>query len=122
MAENKDYLTFSENQGQIKISEEVVAAIAGNAAAEIDGVTGLYTSYARDIADIMCRKGSSKGVNVKFGEAGIEIDVYIVTAYGYSIAEVGKTVQHAVKSAVEATTGVSVSAVNVHVSGVSESK
>ena len=93
MADNKDYLTFSENQGQIKISEEVVAAIAGNAAAEIDGVTGLYTSYARDIADIMCRKGASKGVNVKFGEAGIEIDVYIVTAYGYSLAEVGKTVQ-----------------------------
>lgn len=122
MADNKDYLTFSEEQGQIKISEDVVAAIAGNTAAEIDGVVGLYTSYARDFAEMVGKKGVSKGVNVKFNDDGLELDVFIVTEYGFSIAEVGKTVQHSVKAAVESTTGVNVSVVNVNVCGVAENK
>lgn len=122
MADNKDYLTFSKENGQIKISEEVIVAISCNAVVEIDGVSGLYTSYAQDIAEFLGNKGASKGVTVKIGEDGIELDVFIVAKYGYSIPTIGKQIQNAVKSAVESTTGAAVSVVNVHVCGIAEDK
>ena len=44
MAENREYLTRAEENGSISIAEDVVAAIAADAVAEIEGGL-LYTSY-----------------------------------------------------------------------------
>lgn len=118
MAENKNYISYSDKKGSINISEDVIAAIAGNAALETDGVAGLYTSPARDLAEIMGKKGTSKGVAVKVEEEGVSADVYILTRPDVSIAEMGKDVQQSVKAAVESTTGINVVTVNVHVCGI----
>lgn len=117
MAENKDYISYADNKGSINISEEVIAAIAGNAALETDGVAGLYTSPARDLAEIMGKKGLSKGVKVKVEEDGISADVFILSRPDVSMADMGKAVQQSVKTAVESTTGINVITVNVHVCG-----
>ena len=118
MAENKDYISYSDNKGSINISEDVIAAIAGNAALETDGVAGLYTSPARDLAEIMGKKGVSKGVKVKVEEDGISADVFILVRPDISMADMGKSVQQSVKAAVESTTGINVATVNVHVCGI----
>jgi uncharacterized alkaline shock family protein YloU len=118
MAEIKDYISYSDNKGSINISEDVIAAIAGNAVLETDGVAGLYTSPARDLAEIMGKKGVSKGVKVKVEEEGISAEVFILSKPDISMAEMGKAVQQSVKGAIESTTGINVLTVNVHVCGI----
>ena len=111
MGENKEYLTHPEEVGCIHISEEVLATIAAGAAAEVEGVSGLMSQAAK--------KTPAKGVRLTVDEDGAAIDVYLMVCYGHAIPEVADKVQSAVASAVEAMTGFSVKAVNVHVGGVS---
>jgi len=68
------------------------------------------------------KKGLSKGVKLTIGGDDVTIDIYILTVLGYSVSEVGAEVQKAVMSAVEATVGVKVAAVNVTISGVALKK
>ena len=122
MAENREYITYSEDKGSINISEEVVAAIAAGAALETDGVAALYNSPARDFAEIMGKRGVSRGARIKVEEEAIVADIFVVAKSGTVLADMGKRVQGAVKAAVEATTGITVSTVNIHVCSVAPSE
>ena len=122
MADTKEYIIYEENRGSVNISEEVVAIIAGNAALEVDGVEGLYTYPGRNISDFIGKKSLAKAVKIKVGEEGMTANIFILTGTGVSIGKVGAEVQAAVKSAVEASTGLKVLTVNVHVCGVSLKK
>jgi len=103
--------------GSIKISDEVVAVIAGLAASEIPGVAGMSGTLA-GLAEKLGMKSMSKGVKVEVGERETAIDLFIVVDYGVRIPDVASEVQHAVKKAVESMTGLNVVEVNVHVQGV----
>ena len=111
MGENKGYITHVEELGSIHISEDVLAAVASGAAAEIEGITGLM--------HMTTKKAAARGVRVSIEDECAVIDLFVMLRYGYAIPEVAEKVQNAVASAVEAMTGFSVKAVNVHVGGVS---
>lgn len=117
MAENKDYVRYICENGSVNISEEVLCSIAGNAALEVDGVSALYTNAARELAEIMGRKGFAKGVKIRMEDGAMLADIFVVVDPNVSLAAVGTAVQDAVKSAVEATVGITVKAVNVNVCG-----
>ena len=119
MADNKEYITYPEEQGSINISEEVVAAIACGAALEVEGVDGLFNSPGKKLSDVVGKKALSKDVKVKVADGDITADISITVKVGYAVSTIGKEVQEAVKAAVEATTGLTMSIVNVHVCGVS---
>ena len=104
MPENKEYMTHQEELGTIQISEEVVASIASAAVLEVEDVTGLM---------------SAKGIRVEMDGDAIMVYVFITVRYGCTIGEVAKKAQNAVYQALESTTGYPVSAVNVHVGGIS---
>jgi len=112
-----------ERIGNIKISVDVVATIAGIAANEIEGVAGMYSSLAGGIADIFSSKKSpSKGVKVEITENTAVIDLYIIVDYGIRIPELSWELQENVKNSVETMTGLNVEKVNIHVEGVSFEK
>lgn len=111
MGENKGYITHVDELGSIHISEDVLAGVAGSAAYEIEGISGLM--------HINAKKNHARGVRVSVENDRAVLDIYLVVRYGYSIPEVAEKVQAAVVSAVEAMTGFAVKAVNVHVGGVS---
>jgi len=111
MPENKDYMTHPEQMGSIHISEEVLATIAAGAVSEVEGVGGLM--------NLAGKKTSVKGVRLTVDEGAATINIYVMICYGYPIPEVAEKIQTAVVGAVEAMTGFPVSAVNVHVGGVS---
>ena len=119
MSENKEYVTRCEEQGNVYISEEVLAGISAAAALEIEGVSGLTANLGSDIAELLCKKSLAKGVSVKTEDDKVVVTLSILMAYGHTIPEVGKAVQEAVKNAVESMTGLEVSAVNVNVAGIS---
>jgi uncharacterized alkaline shock family protein YloU len=104
--------------GSIKIAEEVVAVIAGLAAAEVDGIIGMSGGLVGDIGEILGKRSPSKGVRVEVGDSEAAVDLFIVVRYGARIPEVAHKVQHNVKNAVEAMTGLDVVEVNIHVQGV----
>lgn len=117
MGDNKEYLTHPEENGSINISEEVVAAIAAGAACEVDGVSGML-SGGGNVSDLM-KKNPARGVKLDCTDDAIALDLYLTVQYGHPIPEVAQNVQKAVSSTVAATTGFTVSAVNVHVGGIS---
>ncbi|MDQ2085307.1 Asp23/Gls24 family envelope stress response protein [Herbivorax sp. ANBcel31] len=108
--------------GEVRISEEVVAIIAGIAAMDIPGVAGMSGGIAGGIAEMLGRKNLSKGVKVEVGDKEAAIDLYIIVEYGCRIPEVSWDIQERVKDAVEAMTGLNVIEVNIHIQGVNIEK
>lgn len=107
------------DMGIVKISDEVVGVIAGLAATEIKGIVGMSASLVGGITQILTgKKNLSKGVKVEMGENSAVIDLYVVVEYGVKIQEIAVQVQNNVKKAVETMTGLTVSAINVHVQNV----
>lgn len=53
MSENKDYVSRSDELGNIHISEEVLAGIAAAATLEVEGVSGLAANLGSDIAELL---------------------------------------------------------------------
>ncbi len=119
MAENKQYITHTQENGSVMISEDVITTIVANAVAEVEGVVGLSTKPGADIADMIGKKSWGKGIKVVISEDNaITIDCNVNVGYGQSVVTVAKSVQEAVCSALESTTGVAVAAVNVNVCGI----
>ena len=75
MAENKGYMTLSDEQGSIHISEEVIAAIAVGAVREVEGVSGMMGNLGSSVADLVTnKKGAQKnarGVKIEMTETGL---------------------------------------------------
>lgn len=119
MSENEKYISRSDEMGSIHISTEVLAVIAAAAAAEVDGVAGMAANLGSDMAErVVGRKPVAKGVRLVMNDDQLSLDLSILVKYGYVVPEVASAVQEAVASAVENTSGLKVSCVNVAVSGV----
>ena len=122
MAENKGYMTLSDEQGSIHISEEVIAAIAVGAVREVEGVSGMMGNLGTSVADLVTNKKgaqkNAKGVKIEMTETGLVLDIYLTVAYGHAIPEVAENAQKAVASADRAMTACTVETVNIHVGGV----
>ncbi len=108
--------------GVIKISEEVVAIIAGIAATEVSGVAGMSGGIAGGIAEILGRKNLSKGVKVEVGEREAAIDLFLIVDYGCRIPDISWEIQEKVKNSVETMTGLNVVEVNINIQGVNIDK
>lgn len=109
---------ITENNGAIKISDEVIATIASVAVNETNGVFGLSSSIAGEIASKFSKKNIGKGIKVTTTETGTTIDLSVVMQYGYKIPEVAWEVQENVKKSVESMSGLEVEKVNIHVADI----
>ena len=118
MSDSKEYVSRSDELGNIHISEEVLAAISAAAALEVDGVSSLAANLGSDIAELLGKKNLAKGVRVRMEDDKVVVDLSVLMAYGHTIPEMCKAVQEGVKNAVESMTGLKVSAVNVNVGGI----
>ena len=114
--------TEGTNDG-IKISNDVVAVIAGVAVSEVPGVASMSGGFAGGISEVLSgKKNLSKGIKVDADEKEVRIDVNIIVEYGSRIPDVAYEIQTRVKKSVENMTGLKVSEVNVHVQGVKTEK
>ena len=119
MAElNKTFQIKSDETGDIRVSEEVVAIIAGLAATEVEGVSSMAGNITNEIVSKLGMKNLSKGIFVEVMDGEIKVDVALNIAYGYAIPEISAKVQERVKSSVENMTGLTVAVVNVRIAGV----
>ena len=70
------------------------------------------------IAELLKKENYAKGVVVRQGENGLELDLYIIVSHGIKISEVVHEAQKKVKYMMEKTLELKFSAVNVYVQGV----
>ena len=107
----------------IKISEEVVAQIAGKAASEVAGVAGMSGGIVGGLSEMLGgKKNFSKGVKVQVGEKETTIDLFIIVEYGARIPDIAWEIQNKVKTVVESMTGLKVVDINIHVQGLNIAK
>lgn len=119
-----------ENEGlnveianNLVISEDVIGIIAGIAAAEVEGVSGMTLGLVDGINQILgSNKKYSKGVKIELEGNNVIIDLYVIVKYGVRIPDVAFSIQNSVKSQVETMTGLNVQSVNINVQGVTFDK
>ena len=119
MADSREYLTQTEENGSIHISEEVIASIAFDAMREIEGVGAMSQNMTEQLTEQFTGKKGTHGVRAELLSGEIVVDVYLMVRYGFTIPDVARKVQDAVSVAVSNMTGYGVKTVNVHISGIS---
>ena len=118
MGEGKEYVSRSDELGNIHISEEVLALIAAAAVLEVEGIGGLAANLGTDLAELLGKKNLSRGIHILVEEESVTVDLGILVKYGYTIPDVARAVQEAVAGSIEATSGLTVAAVKGNVGGV----
>jgi uncharacterized alkaline shock family protein YloU len=114
----KTFKLKSDEVGDVRIADEVVAIIAGLAATEVEGVSSMAGNITNEIVSKLGMKNLSKGIMIEVAENEVKVDVAINVAYGYEIPAVSTRVQDKVQSAIENMTGLKVAVVNVRIAGV----
>lgn len=112
-------INTSTSMGELVISEEVISAIATNAAKDVDGIAG-FSNRPVDVVNTI-KKGSLKvmsPVRVLADGEDLNISIYVNMLPGKKIRQVAEEeVQQAVKESVQNMTGKLVSKVNVIIAG-----
>ncbi|WP_054028050.1 Asp23/Gls24 family envelope stress response protein [Bacillus sp. FJAT-28004] len=111
-------MTEELQTGLIRISDDVVATIAGLAALETPGIAAMSGGISEGLAKRLSGKNVQKGVSVEVGTTEAAIDLRIIVHYGIPIQEVCRQLQLNVRESVENMTGLHVVEVNVKVEGV----
>ncbi|WP_409341104.1 Asp23/Gls24 family envelope stress response protein [Paenibacillus sp. MBLB4367] len=104
--------------GLIRISDDVVATIAGLAALDTPGIAGMSGGISEGLAKRLSGKNVQKGVSVEVGQLEAAINLRVIVHYGSQIQDVCQALQLNVREAIENMTGLNVIEVNVKVEGV----
>ena len=116
---NPKIVTLGTNTaGEVKIADDVVAAIAVLAANEVEGLDDMAGTIGTRLMNTVGVKQSGKGVRVDVVDGMVRVDLAITLKHGYSIRETGRRIQEKVKASIENMTGLTVTDVNIYVAGV----
>ena len=115
------YFTIPDEKGSINISEDVIAAITGNALSEMEGIAAFSNTAGSELSELIGKKSISKGIRFSFSDSGITIDATILVRFGGNITELCKSAQEAIAVAVDSITGVK-PLVNIRVAGIAFEK
>lgn len=113
-------IEMKTDYGQIEISNEVIATIAGGAAVDCYGIVGMASkNQLKDgISEILRKENFKKGILVRHENDEVHIDMYIIVSYGTKISEVAHNVQTKVRYTLNQTLGLAVDSINIFVQGV----
>ena len=108
-------------RGRVKVSNAVIAKLAGYATTSCYGVVGMAMKSGKDgVARLLKMENMDKGIKVKSEDNAINISLYIIVGYGVNIRTIGETIQSNVKYQVEKAIGMKVGNVIVNIEGVRE--
>ncbi len=114
----------STEYGNIAISLDAIASLAGGTITECYGVVGMSSQkVVRDgWAELLKKENYARGVIVRQQEEGLVLDLYIIALQGIKLSEVVLEAQKRVKYVLEKTLEVKVASVNICVQGVRAAK
>ncbi len=101
------------DRGRIHIAEDVIAAIAGLAVAEVKGLGRTKESLADQVARAFGGRG--RGVETKLEEDAVKFTLRVALQYGQPIPATAQQIQRTVARRVQEMTGLKVSGVDVYI-------
>ena len=110
---------IKNENGLIRISNAVIAKIAGYAATKCYGVVGMAMRSGKDgLARLLKKENLDKGIKIKVEDDKVDITLFVIMEYGVNIGTVGDIIKSNVKYQVEEATGLKVSSVTVNVESI----
>ncbi len=111
---------FSNENGSINYSEEVLAKIVGLSTMECYGVVGMVSKNASEgLWELMGIENLSKGVRLQLiNENKLQIELFVMVEYGTKISVISNNIIQKVRYSVENYTGLKVSSITVNVQAV----
>lgn len=107
--------------GKIRISENVIAAVVRRYVLEVEGVVRFASaSLVSGLAEMIGRRNQEGSVVVKLEGDAVNISVTLILEFGVKIPEVAELVQNVIRSRVEELTGKHVTSVDVIVQDLEE--
>lgn len=103
--------------GSIHVAPRAIATITYQSAIESYGIVGLASKNLVKGLTHKLVKDPLHGIEVKYDEDRINIDIYVIVEYGTRIKSVASNVAKTVRFHVEKTLGLPINEVNVHVQG-----
>ena len=106
-------------RGMIRISNSVIAKLAGYAATKCYGVVGMAVRSSKDgLAKLLKKESMDLGIKVKVLGDTLDVALYVIMEYGVNLGTVGEIVKNSVKYQIEEMTGLKVNSVTVNVESI----
>jgi len=109
---------MEEKLGTVRISPQVLIAIARLTTLSVPGVVRMYRDLTTGVDRFLKNKTVGDGVRVEVIDDTVSVDLYIIVAHDINIYQVGRQIQALVARAIQDMVGMPVLAVNVHVENV----
>lgn len=108
-------MRIQNEQGRIRLTNEVFTNITGAVATSCYGVKGMaYRSKTDGLVHLLRRESMSKGVKITHNEdSSISIELHIIVDNGVNLTAVSRSIQSEVKYNVNRLTNAEVRSVNV---------
>lgn len=112
-------IQFENHLGTISISRNFLVDLITNTATNCFGVAGMSCcSQGQGIVNrVLKRNDPGQAIRVRYQRQKLVVDLHILVIYGMNISAVVRSISNKVRYAIEETTGVSVSSVNVYIDG-----
>ena len=109
----------NEIAGDLIVSEDVIADVAGHAALECYGVVGMAAPNAADgLAKILPKSRLRRGIVVSSDEEGTTVSLYVILEHGVNINVVSTNLAEQVTFALKEFVRTPLKGVEVHVQGI----
>lgn len=109
----------NEIAGDLIVSEDVIADVAGHAALECYGVVGMAAPNAADgLAKILPPSRLRRGIVVSSDEEGTTVSLYVILEHGVNINVVSTNLAEQVTFALKEFVRTPLKGVEVHVQGI----
>lgn len=102
-----------ESKGEVDISREAIAALAAEAAAEVEGVQTCQQKAVDTLASRVKREFVHRGVKVDKDDSTCRLTLYLKAPCGAHLPSLAKEVRGRVKEYVEGVTGLEVEQVDI---------
>ena len=112
LVDPEPFVLAADAHGRVAITRDAIAAIVGRATAESYGVVGLAGTGR---ISRLLPWGIRKGVDVRLGEQGLEVEVRVVVEHGLKLAEVSDAVRERVSYELERMVGLPVAVLDVRI-------
>ncbi len=110
---------IKNEKGLVRISNSVIAKLAGYAATKCYGVVGMAVRTGKDgLVSLLKKESMDRGIKVKVTGNVIDLSLFVIMEYGVNISAVGNIVKDNVKYQVEEMTGLEVGKVTVNVESI----
>lgn len=104
--------------GSLRVSNDVIADLAGYATLECYGVVGMaYTDEEQGVARLLPAYRLRKGIEVTLDESGVIVDLHVIIERGVNMASVAQNLVSTVKFILNQIAELTAVEVRVHVEG-----